>query len=49
MSEYEIRNATAIMDKMTRDALATKDKEVRAAKLQEANEFMARFERYMSK
>ena len=49
LSEYEIRNATAIMDKMTRDALATKDKEVRAAKLSEANEFMARFERSMSK
>ena len=47
LSEYEVRNAYAIVDKMYKDAVSLKG-EAREARLNEANNFMDRYKRQMS-
>lgn len=46
LTDYEVKNAQSIMDKLMRDATNTKNpKDMREQKLAEANDFMSRFER----
>jgi hypothetical protein len=47
LTDYEIRNAQSILDKLYRSATDTKNKAVREAKLKEAEDFMERYKRQL--